>query len=552
MNIYINYILLILLIVFLFYIIDKNIEKFVINDTFKNSIDSTNNNLNGISTTNVEGAQPNSNRSGWNLLSTNNEVEVIEHATTKKLIHKEDFLIPIMKSNKQNNFVASVSSSYNNNNPAYAAFNRSTDPTKYINTKHNYDKKSGIYKGSFKPPHNNFKKIDPPRNSFQEVKGAWVTINFPSNNKNVVTSYTIKANNIYRAPNVFYIFGLLNDKWIQLDYQENQVFTKNEVKIYKLDNNTESYSSYCLLVTMVGTPDLSKKPQDEEGRVSLSFKEWNLMHLTTSTITTTTVDNESDENCSIDDIGNICSTQDGFGIINRNCECIIKKTDNLSEEEDNNNEKKCKNVINNMLKMGKLQLPNIRPYNQSEDENELQEEENIDNNRNFDRNIDDLNRHFNGLMMTPCLYKNEDFDTWCRYFNSNNIPPGYNKNSLGSAKVLPGKLGLCFTNGKPDKNKARAICGYNSMQTLDKLEPVSNLIGYNKFTECLPLKNTDFKSKCSGLLKTNVSNSNAVEIMGYDCNPQYGRAKCIYSKDKGKIINKHTFSDSDPSNCPCS
>ena len=538
MNIYINCILLFSVIIILFYIIDKNIENFVINDSFKNSIDSINNNkLNGISNKNIEGAQPNSSGSGWNLLTTNNEVEVIEHAKTDNLTYKEDFIIPIMKSNNQNNFVASVSSSLNNNNnPAYAAFNRSTDSTKYINTKHNYDKKSGLYKGSFKSPDKNFK----------EVKGEWVKIDFPSNNKNIVTSYTIKSNNnIYRAPNTFYVFGLLNDKWIKLDHQQNQIFTEKELKTYKLNNNTKNYESYCLIATVVGTPDLSKKSRDEEGRVSLSFKEWNLMHLTTITTTISTVpdDNEQNKNCSIDDIGNICSTQDGFGIINKHCECIINKTENLSEEEeDNNDENKCKNVIDNMLKIGKLQLPglNMKFFNESEDENQLQEEENIDNDINFNRNINDKNRYFDGLMTTPCLYKNEDFDTWCRYFNSNEIPPGYNKNSLGSSKVLPGKLGSCFTNGKPDPNKARAICGYNSMQTLSKLEPVNNIIGYNKFTNCLPLNNTNFKSECSKILKTNISKSSAVEIMGYDCNPLYARAKCIYSKDKGNMFN-NTF-----------
>ena len=543
MNIYINCILLFSVIIILFYIIDKYIENVVINDTFKNSIDSTNNNkLNGISNKNVEGAQPNSSGSGWNLLSTNNEVEVIEHATTNKLTSKDDFIIPIMKSNNQDNFVASVSSSLNNNNPAYAAFNRSTDSTKYINTKHNYDKKSGLYKGSFKSPDKNFKEV-------KGVKGEWIKINFPNNNKNIVTSYTIKGNNnIYRAPNTFYIFGLLNDKWIQLDYQKNQIFTENELKTYKLNNNKSTYKSYCMLATVVGTPDLSKKPVNEEGRVSLSFKEWNLMHLTTITTSTAPDNNDQNQNCSIDNIGNICSTQDGFGTINKYCECIINKTEDLSEEEENNNdENKCKNVIDNMLKMGKLQLPGLNKniFNQLE-EDVLQEEENIDNDKNFDQNINDNNIDFNGLMMTPCLYKNEDFDTWCRYFNSDKIPAGYNKNSLGSAKVLPGKLGTCFTNGNPDPNKARAICGYNSMQTLSKLGPVNNIIGYNKFTDCLPLNSTNFKSECSNILKTNISNSSAVEIMGYDCNPLYARAKCIYLKDKGNMFNDKSLK------CPCS
>lgn len=284
--------------------------------------------------------------------------------------------------------------------------------------------------------------------------------------------------------------------------------------------------------------------------------DWNLI---------TTQDNSNEnkefyESCSIDDIGNICSSENGFGIINKNCECIIKNNDNLQEEEDKYNEDQCNDIINNMLKMGKLQvpgLPSVRAYAQLNDETEVEEERlDINNSHNY-VDLDDINRYFNGIMMTPCLYKSEDFDTWCKFFNSHNVPKGYNKNSLGSAKILKGLKGLCFTNGKPDPNKARAICGYNSMESIDKLEPVNDLINYNKFTNCLPLKSTNFKNECSKILNTDISNSNAVEIMGYDCNPQYGRAKCIYGKDNIKLMNNifnsaNTYNDNINKNCPCS
>ena len=181
--------------------------------------------------------------------------------------YKEDYLVPIMKSDNQDGFVASVSS-YQGSNYAWKAFNRSKSDN--INTPTTgYDGKSGKYKGSYQPGNG----------GFQGIKGEWLRINFPAGNTSVVSSYNIQTlkNNIWRAPNTFYVLGLLNGQWVQLDYQENQVFANDELRSYPLTNNTTSYSSYCILVPVVGSPDLSTKPSDEEGRASFAINEWNLM-----------------------------------------------------------------------------------------------------------------------------------------------------------------------------------------------------------------------------------------------------------------------------------
>ena len=313
--------------------------------------------------------------------------------------------------------------------------------------------------------------------------------------------------------------------------------------------------------------------------------------------------------------GEECYTQDGFGVYNNNCECIIPGVYNQLDSEDN-----------------------------TEDKNdELQEEEEmggssknlqgcIRNNQNFDKycrnidptygvkniticdsthsNVECAANYLNGVyygnveIMTPCLNKSDDFDTWCKFYNNKAVPSGFNVNSIGTSKVLVGAEGGCFVNnGKPDNKKARALCNYNNIDSVKKLERTNNLIDYNTFTSCLP-KNTNFVSECAMLLdekiyekKSNTTsnsstintiknissddckllcnsnnncygfqynknrgtcllknisvvrastgtnpnfdlyindknkNSRAVEIMGYDCNPGFTRAKCIKKND---------------------
>jgi hypothetical protein len=141
-------------------------------------------------------------------------------------------------------------------------------------------------------------------------------------------------------------------------------------------------------------------------------------------------------------------------------------------------------------------------------------------------------------IITPCLSKSIDFDSMCQYYNNNsNVPRGYNVNSIGATKILIGKDGDCYSNnGTPDLNKARAICNYNSIQTLPKLNTSNDKIDYNKFTECMPI-NSNFIKRCSKKLKTKVSNARASDVMGYDCLPGFYRAKCIYNSIPQPVEN---------------
>jgi hypothetical protein len=314
--------------------------------------------------------------------------------------------------------------------------------------------------------------------------------------------------------------------------------------------------------------------------------------------------------------GNLCNTEDAWGYYNNNCECIAFGVRDKLESEDDIDE----------LEYGEEEEEiSGRPIPKN-----LQVC--IRNNQNFDeycRNIDPSYgvksiticdsthsnvecgaNYLNGVyygdtnIMTPCLNKSDDFDTWCKFYNNKEVPSGFNVNSIGTSKVLVGAEGGCFVNnGKPDNKKARALCNYNNIDSVKKLERTNNLIDYNNFTSCLP-KNTNFVSECAMLLdekiyqkKSNTTsnsstintiknissddckllcdsdqkcygfaynknngncylknnnvlrastqtnqnfdlyindknkNSRAVEIMGYDCNPGFTRAKCIKKND---------------------
>jgi len=135
------------------------------------------------------------------------------------------------------------------------------------------------------------------------------------------------------------------------------------------------------------------------------------------------------------------------------------------------------------------------------------------------------------VIITPCLNKSDDFDNWCRYYNNiSTIPSGYNINSIGAKKILVGDIGGCYTNnGKSDNNSARGICDYKHMEQVNRLKPANNKINYNVYTDCLPLNGNNFIPSCRNLM--NDYKVVSTQIMGYDCNPGYGRAKCLNSND---------------------
>jgi len=140
----------------------------------------------------------------------------------------------------------------------------------------------------------------------------------------------------------------------------------------------------------------------------------------------------------------------------------------------------------------------------------------------------------NSVQTTPCLDDYLDFDDMCRLYQSNNLPTGYNINSIGAKYILNGALGDCYLeNGMSNTKKSRAICTYNNFDTLPKLNRVNDNIFYNKFTDCKPL-HSSFVGECKKVLNTE-NDVLAIDISGYDCNPGFGRAKCIYSDDNALL-----------------
>lgn len=253
--------------------------------------------------------------------------------------------------------------------------------------------------------------------------------------------------------------------------------------------------------------------------------------------------------------GGECNTKNGeFGHYNDNCDCILKKTvqsdsmpilasDPVSPPVSAPVTKSvferlpscipnqdfstyCKNAYGSTYG-----IKNIIPCDSSTS--------NVECGQNF---IGGVN-YGDNVTITPCLNKSDDFDTWCRYYTDNSkLPPGYNVNSIGTQQILKGINGDCYlNNGIPDTNSARAICDYNNIETIPRLEPANTEINYNKFTSCLPINDDTFVNECKTLFTDDSSNVLATQIMGYDCNPGYGRAKCVKSKSDKIIFNSDFY-----------
>jgi hypothetical protein len=171
---------------------------------------------------------------------------------------------------------------------------------------------------------------------------------------------------------------------------------------------------------------------------------------------------------------------------------------------------------------------------------------------------------------TPCLNKSDDFNTWCQFYNTKNAPEGISKNSVGAKNVYIGANGGCYNNdGSSNNNFARAVCSYNSYQSIDKLDylttgedvDIPKILDYNKFTKCLPIQSGNFISDCQNLLNSQTQGSvDAINIMGYDCNPGYARGKCIFNNDyinglHNNLVGKYAQSTSenaeDQNGCVC-
>jgi hypothetical protein len=273
--------------------------------------------------------------------------------------------------------------------------------------------------------------------------------------------------------------------------------------------------------------------------------------------------------------GFLCNTENNFGLYNNKCECIPINKDNTSESENcnpgflcidkngiglYNNSCECKitnNKSNSPPETSKLPKLDQDCYPKNTNFDALCKKAHPKNGikqiipcSNNTAKVECGLNYINGvfyddkILRTPCHNIMTDFDTWCKYYNSSSVPPGYNVNSIGSKEILIGSKGGCYySDGESDNSKASAICDYNHMDEIKKLPPANNSIDYNIFTDCRPIRGSNFIRDCANLLKVDYKDAYADQIMGYDCNPGFARAKCIKSKDM-KVFNHNLFNGS--------
>jgi hypothetical protein len=302
--------------------------------------------------------------------------------------------------------------------------------------------------------------------------------------------------------------------------------------------------------------DETSSAQNEESNSSYPQNVYNTNNVQYSSKSTISKINQvSTEENKICDVGFPCFNSNGFGTYNNNCDCISSKNKKLgvlnSEQEEGRNMLQEENNIFSSKAGTQEEQPYIPP-NCIPNQDFSQYCKNISSNPNMGVNsVTPCNNTSsqvqcglfniggnilkNNTIMTPCLDKSTDFDTWCKYYNKKPIPNGYNVNSIGAKDILIGSDGDCYnSDGTSNDNLARAICDNSHMQTITKLEPDNQNIDYNYFTECLPLNKTNFAFSCTHLFKGTIPD----QILGYDCNPGYGRAKCI---KPGDIINNNNL-----------
>lgn len=183
-------------------------------------------------------------------------------------------VIPVMNSSgKVNGFTSVASSVYMTNNTygAWAAFDQ--NPKTFWasdNTSINkYNDATGVYEGS-----TNVKIAN-----VGSVSGEFLQILMPGINTSSVQNITVTQYSLSprldncclttRNPNSWYVLGLKNNQWYQLDRQQNKSFTNGTPKVYNI-SNPEGYSAYMLLVDKVGNDD------QKTNRYCVQVAEWNL------------------------------------------------------------------------------------------------------------------------------------------------------------------------------------------------------------------------------------------------------------------------------------
>jgi len=191
-------------------------------------------------------------------------------------------VVPVMNSsNNVNGFISQASSVYLGNNESvgsWAAFDQNPNTIWHseVSSATNYNDSTGVYEGS------NGINIS----NIGTVSGEFLQINMPGINTSSAQNITINQYSLAprldlittRSPNSWYVLGWKDNKWYQVDRQQNQNFTSGTPKVYNV-SSPGSYSAYILLVDKVGNSDQTNNC------FCVQVAEWNLFMNSDSTFT---------------------------------------------------------------------------------------------------------------------------------------------------------------------------------------------------------------------------------------------------------------------------
>ena len=168
--------------------------------------------------------------------------------------------IPIMNSsNLVNGFISEASSTLQNNNASWNAFDQNPNTFWHSGNDNStkYNATTGIYEGKNQIVFNSV------NSGILTIKGEFLRINMPDKNAQTikVVQYSISPrsdNNLFltRSPNSWYLLGYnsITGKWHEVDHQIGQKFTSSAAKSYNVANPGD-YTSYIILIENVGNDD---------------------------------------------------------------------------------------------------------------------------------------------------------------------------------------------------------------------------------------------------------------------------------------------------------
>ena len=183
-------------------------------------------------------------------------------------------IVPVMSSSGEvNGFVASASSIYRNLNNvnAWAVFNNNENNfwhTSNTPETDQYNSINGTYEGT------NITSIQT-STGIKNIQGAWIQITIPSGNTVNLSSYILQGRQNCcgtpngRDPNTWYLCGLKDDKWYEIDYKSEVYFTSLQNRYIIYDNDT-SYTAFRLVITKAGNPNATRN------RGSIQISKWEL------------------------------------------------------------------------------------------------------------------------------------------------------------------------------------------------------------------------------------------------------------------------------------